>query len=66
MKKMFTMSEKLAKEVEALAKEQSASQSQIVSEALVTYITLYKIGRDAADLIKDFPTTKKTEKQIKN
>ena len=66
MKKIFTMSEKLAKEVEALAKEQSTSQSQIVSEALVTYITLYKIGRDTADLIKDFPNTKKTEKQIKN
>ena len=65
MKKIFTMSEKLAKEVEALAKEQSTSQSQIVSEALVTYITLYKIGRDTVDLIKDFPTTKKMEKQTK-
>lgn len=64
MKKMFTMSEKLAKEVEKLAKEQSTTQSQIVSEALVTYITLYKIGRDTADLIKEIPITKKTEKEI--
>jgi len=66
MKKTFSLSEKLTRQLESLAKEQSTSQSQIVSEALVTYITLYKIGKEASDLIGEIPRNKKGENQIKN
>lgn len=66
MKKTFSLSEKLTRQLENIAKEQSTSQSQIVSEALVTYITLYKIGKETSDLIGDIPRNKKIEKQNNN
>lgn len=55
MKKLITISDKINERVVKVAKENNVTQSQIISEAVVTYLTLYDIGKNAKDLIGELP-----------